>query len=248
MRIVSDLGSVAGVIVLLSLGCSQAAKDYDFDGDGVDDADDCEPENSSVYPGADDPYGDGEDTDCDLCDNGAGDGVDTDCDFYPANDELVNDPVYECEGYRLPTEAEFEFAARSEGVMTDAFPSGGNLLKGDQYNCNGNLMLDDGSVLDDQAWYCGSSKGGARPVGTRPANPSGLFDTSGNVWEWCHDRYSILVGDESDPWGPTTGPNRIFRGGSWDDSPGRARAASRNTELPSSRWDELGFRLVRSLP
>lgn len=101
---------------------------------------------------------------------------------------------YECEGYRLPTEAEWEFAARSGGTVPDAFPNGGSLYSGDWNNCGGNLQLDNGTLLDDQAWYCGNNNGQSEPVHSLAANPSGLYDMSGNVYEWNYDWYQSYGG------------------------------------------------------
>ena len=84
----------------LLIGCpDEAVNEFDFDGDGVYDAEDCAPEDADIYPGADDVFGDGIDQDCDECDDSAaGDGVDTDCDGYPANDDLEqqHEHLYDC--------------------------------------------------------------------------------------------------------------------------------------------------------
>ena len=156
---------------------------------------------------------------------------------------------YECEGYRLPTEAEWEYAARSAGVVADSYPAGGNLLAGDESDCNGNLQLDDGSYLDDQAWYCGNQSGQSEPVGGLLSNPVGLYDMSGNLWEWNHDWYqSSYGGDVTDPWGPSTGSYRVGRGGYWDNAPGDARVARRGYGSPGDRRFNIGCRLSRSSP
>ncbi len=92
--------------VLLLCACGNGGGGYDFDGDGVEDKADCAPEDETTYPGADDPYGDGRDTDCDGCPSGspigAGDGVDRDCDGYPANEDLpvAFEEFYDCDDNR----------------------------------------------------------------------------------------------------------------------------------------------------
>jgi len=154
---------------------------------------------------------------------------------------------YDCEGYRLPTEAEWEYSARSAGTVFDAFPNGGNLNSGDENNCSGNLQLDDGSYLDDQAWYCGNDSGTSEPVGGKQPNPSGLYDMSGNVYEWTWDCYYPYGGTVTDPSGPGSGSYRVLRGGSWNYTPRYARVANRNNDDPGHRYNNLGLRLARSL-
>jgi len=137
--------------------------------------------------------------------------------------------------YRLPTEAEWEYACRA-GAKT-------------KY-CFG----DSETELGEYAWYSENS-GRPHPVGTKKANAWGLFDIHGNVWEWCGDAYgSYSAGEAEDPtggapsmeWGP--GRNRIFRGGSWGSNAGYCRSAVRNFIGPGRPLSGVGFRLVRTLP
>jgi len=155
---------------------------------------------------------------------------------------------YECESYRLPTEAEWEYAGRSQGVVTDSYPNGGNLLSGDNYNCDGNLLLDDGSLLGDQTWFCGNATSYFEPVRGKPSNPIGIFDMSGNVREWCHDWYDNYQLNVQDPWGPESGTHRICRDGGGFGRPANIRIAERELCTPGAAFIQLGFRLARSAP
>jgi len=162
---------------------------------------------------------------------------------------------YDCEGYRLPTEAEWEYAAR--GGTTSAFSNGGNLLSGDSdgdgtddvNECSGSLVLDNGTYLDDIAVYCGNDPGQTEVVATKDANPWGLYDMHGNVWEWCHDGWdgNDYSGDATDPWGDATNSRRVRRGGSWSDHPETKRSATRYRNLQSYDYSDLvGLRLAKS--
>jgi formylglycine-generating enzyme required for sulfatase activity len=172
---------------------------------------------------------------CYSC-SGSGSGVSCDLDASWAS-------PYACPGYRLPTEAEWEYAARAGG--SDAFPAGGNLTTGSSEACDGGLTLDDGSLLEDQAWYCGDGGGGTQRGGQLVANPWGLHDLAGNVWEWCHDAYADYSGDVTDPDGGTDG-NRATRGGAWDDQPRTVRIAKRRRDPPEATSGNCGMRLART--
>lgn len=137
-----------------------------------------------------------------------------------------------CRGYRLPTEAEWEYAARA-GTMT-AFHTGDLVFE----PCS---PLDPN--LDAAGWYCGNATGPQDVAGKLP-NAWGLFDMHGNLQEWVHDWYGPYPTVNG---GPASGPGRIQRGGSWDRGGGSARSASRGWTSPRSRSYEYGFRVARSI-
>ena len=150
-----------------------------------------------------------------------------------------------CEGWRLPTEAEREYAARG-GLEAQAFPNGGKLEAGDGLNCRGPITLTDGSMLGDVAWHCGVG-GGVKPAALLAPNGYGLYDMSGNIWEWCHDWHAPYTGDATDPAGPATGEERVVRGGSAKlYYPQHLRVAFRLAVIPTTRAPQLGFRMVRT--
>ena len=130
--------------------------------------------------------------------------------------------------YRLPTEAEWEFAAR-----------GGKQSNGYTYSGS--------NTISDVAWYSSNSGGKTHPVGTKSPNELGIYDMSGNVWEWCSDWYSSGYYSSSlstDPTGPTSGSVRVLRGGSWYYGAGYCRVAFRCSSYPSSSGYNDGFRIV----
>ena len=139
------------------------------------------------------------------------------------------------QNYRLPTEAEWEYAAR-----------GGSGSRGYRYSGSNNL--------DEVAWYGSNYEQGnthgsqksTRPVGGKKANELGLYDMSGNVWEWCSDWYgAYAAGAQTNPKGAPSGIGRVYLGGSWASHPQRCRAAIRNNVTPTNRLNGLGFRLAR---
>ena len=132
-------------------------------------------------------------------------------------------------GWRLPTEAEWEYAAMG-GVKSKGYEYAGS------------------NSADAVAWYQVTSEITAHPVGTKRANELGIYDMSGNVWEWCWDWYGSDYYGKSpakDPRGPSSGTNRVDRGGSWLYEATDLRVANRNYVDPSARSYALGFRLVR---
>ena len=145
-----------------------------------------------------------------------------------------------CTGYRLPTEAEWEYAARA-GTTTGTY---NGTTDSSHLNCE-----EPNSVLDPIAWFCGNDGKTAKPVGQKQPNAWGLYDMLGNVWQWVWDRYADYPsGPVTDPMGPSTGPGRVDRGGSWFVNASYARAADRAGVNPAYRNKDLGFRLARSRP
>ena len=131
------------------------------------------------------------------------------------------------DGYRLPTEAEWEYAAGGGAG------SGGTKYAG-------------GEGLDEVAWHKGNAGGTTHPVGEKEPNELGLYDMSGNVWEWCNDWYSGYAAEaQDDPQGPDSGGDRIVRGGSWYSEPREARVSYRATFGPADHDNDLGFRPAR---
>ncbi|MFH2093540.1 MAG: bifunctional serine/threonine-protein kinase/formylglycine-generating enzyme family protein [Pseudomonadota bacterium] len=125
--------------------------------------------------------------------------------------------------YRLPTEAEWEYAARAGG----------------SYKYSGS------DHIDSVAWYGSNSEESTHPVGTKQPNRLGLYDMSGNVWEWCQDWFCYYPsGSVTDPKGAVSGIYRLIRGGSWNDRFKDCRSAARDVCEPDGRSNTLGFRLV----
>ena len=141
-----------------------------------------------------------------------------------------------CQGYRLPTEAEWEYAYRA-GQDTAAY-------WGTVDSCVTSPSA------EAYSWHLANGDGLPHPVGTKAPNPWGLFDMAGNLWEWCHDWHEVDLGSAAavDPVGATSGTHRVTRGGSFDDNIGKHRAAMRDSERPTLRRAYLGFRCVRSQP
>lgn len=155
----------------------------------------------------------------------------------PAYDEQTWQCDFEADGYRLPTEAEWEYAARA-GTST-AFSFGG-----------------DRSKLDRHAWFKANCTRGPHPVGQKEPNPWGLYDMYGNVWEWCHDFYHedyYQQSPDKNPRGPDSGETRVVRGGCWNSKPDMCRSSYRYYEDPAFTdicfakeiHGMVGFRCVR---
>jgi formylglycine-generating enzyme required for sulfatase activity len=129
--------------------------------------------------------------------------------------------------YRLPTEAEWEYAARAGTTTTYSF---GN----------------DTRQLEEYAWYRKNAGDHTHPVGQKKPNAWGLYDMHGNVWEWVQDWYgAYAAGTVVDPAGPSAGSERVRRGGSWYDAASSCRSAYRYEAAPSRRIVNVGFRLLQ---
>jgi len=142
---------------------------------------------------------------------------------------------FDANGYRLPTEAEWEYTCRA-GTKTPYF------------------FGNDPSKLKDYAWFDKNSGAKPRPVGQKLPNPWGLYDMYGNVWEWCNDFYKVDYYQESpeeNPRGPKTGETKVVRGGAWKFSAESCRSGYRYNEAPGYvdvcfGYDIYGFRCVRN--
>jgi len=130
--------------------------------------------------------------------------------------------------YRLPTEAEWEYAAR-----------GGKLSKGTKYS--------GGRSLDIAGWFDANSNSQTQAVATKNPNELGLYDMSGNVWEWCKDWYGAYTAEaQTNPKGASSGTFRVLRGGGWDGTSAGCRVAFRTYRGPTYRYSRIGFRVVLS--
>jgi formylglycine-generating enzyme required for sulfatase activity len=132
--------------------------------------------------------------------------------------------------FRLPTEAEWEYACRG-GTRSAHYKYAGS------------------NNASEVAWYSGNSGSKTHPVGQKQANELGLYDMSGNVWEWCSDWYSkdyYKNSPSSNPRGPNGGTSRVYRGGSCYRDAGGLRVADRSGNTPDNRYSGLGFRLART--
>ena len=130
--------------------------------------------------------------------------------------------------FRLPTEAEWEYAAR-----------GGNKSRGYQYSGSNNIL--------DVAWFGNNSGSKTHGVGTKQANELGIYDMSGNVWEWCQDwKGAYSSSSQVNPTGANSGSDRVVRGGSWCYVPKFCRSSCRDGSSPNLGCTFFGLRLVLS--
>ncbi|SFA71068.1 Formylglycine-generating enzyme, required for sulfatase activity, contains SUMF1/FGE domain [Flavobacterium swingsii] len=133
-------------------------------------------------------------------------------------------------GYRLPTEAEWEYAAK-----------GGKKSK--------NNIFSGSNISNDIAWQQNNSDKKPHAVGTKLANELGIYDMSGNVWEWCYDWYNkdyYKSEDGNNPTGPIRGEKKSVRGGSWDSKESYLRTSNRISTTPNRTYEFYGFRLART--
>ncbi len=135
--------------------------------------------------------------------------------------------------YRLPTEAEWEYACRAGSGS--AFTNGAI----SQVKCGNDPNL------DKVGWYCGNTKDETQPVSQKEPNAWGLYDMHGNAWEWCRDWYEEHASNNINPKGPAAGTSKVFRGGGWGLPARSCRSAFRDNYAPDHKCKLLGFRLVR---
>jgi formylglycine-generating enzyme required for sulfatase activity len=131
--------------------------------------------------------------------------------------------------FRLPTEAEWEFAARggTRGTASNPYPGGGR------------------AILDHCGWYCINSKGTTHPVGRLLPNELGLYDMSGNVAEWCQDWMEAYTeASQSNPQGPKEGENKVLRGGHYNSVSAACTVYDRSWYLPSGKYENFGLRIA----
>jgi formylglycine-generating enzyme required for sulfatase activity len=144
---------------------------------------------------------------------------------------------YTASGYRLPTEAEWEYACRS-GSETDFYTG----------NMSSNACSIPDPSLHRAGWYCGNNNHSTMNAGMKEPNAFGLYDMHGNVWEWCGDWHSqtfYTTKTATDPKGPASGSERVLRGGSWYSYADGCRSAARSFSEPSYTYSGIGFRVVR---
>ncbi|MHC6204671.1 formylglycine-generating enzyme family protein [Breznakiellaceae bacterium SP9] len=135
---------------------------------------------------------------------------------------------FNANGYRLPTEAEWEWAAKGGGKDGLVYEYAG------------------GNDVNSVGWYYANSGGRTHEVGTKAPNSLGIYDMSGNVWEWCWDWYGgYSSAAQTDPVGAASGSDRVYRGGSWYFSAAYLRSADRGYGAPTGRGNDVGFRVVR---
>ena len=137
---------------------------------------------------------------------------------------------WEADGYRLPSEAEWEYAARGAGSISIEYDYSGS------------------NDVDAVAWYSGNSAGETHPVGQKEPNILGLYDMSGNIWEWCWDWHESYYEGPTriNPKGALEGSYKVWRGGSWSSIIRDVRSSFRSYNIPIGRGNSVGFRVART--
>jgi formylglycine-generating enzyme required for sulfatase activity len=164
------------------------------------------------------------------------------------NGEVTPYPNWSASGFRLPTEAEWEMAARG-GLVGQRFPWGDTISCLTEANIDGfpgELVYDVGA-LGQNPFFTATGVPFTSPVAFYPANGFGLYDMAGNVDEWCWDWYGTPYAAQTNPHGPATGTYRVTRGGDWGHSAAAARCAARESDAPTFITTDIGFRCVKGL-
>ena len=162
------------------------------------------------------------------------------------NSNYTTEPIYcnfNANGYRLPTEGEWEYFTRAgkTGPFSCDEPV---YTRGTCWTCDRGYL----NTLEKYCVFCSCEPARTSPVGSKLSNPWNLKDVHGNVREWCWDwKARYPTGTVIDYIGPCSGAERVYRGGSWKHCPNECRSADRTLEIPSSRKNFRGFRLVRTI-
>lgn len=160
----------------------------------------------------------------------------------------VSNP-YQCTGYRLPTEVEWEYASRSSSIASFWTQTGDEDIPSSNVGDCSSWNFAGGETLEDYAWFCSNNFADeTQPVAEKTPNDFGLYDMHGNVAEWCHDWYQYYypIGPLDDPVQLITTSDRVLRGGDWTDNPEDMRSGARSSAVPAYRFPTIGFRLARS--